>query len=113
MTSDESKTEAAEAQRPVYAVGMEVPVAERTPPEIRPVPVGWEPYRGIQFSQRVRVVISIAVLVVPVFLLFAAGVQIVAGEGQGRVAFALLLMPMVVIGPLAWLALRDLWGRHR
>ncbi len=111
--SDEANIEAVEGQRTVYAVGMEVPVAERTPPEIRPEPATWEPYRGIQFSMRVRIVISFAVLILPVFLVLAAGVQILAGEGQARVAFVLLLMPVVVIWPVALWALRDLWGRHR
>jgi hypothetical protein len=113
VTSDEANTDAVEGLRPVYAVGMEVPVAERTPPEIRPEPVTWEPYRGIQFSVRVRIVISFAVLILPVFLVLAAGVQILAGEGQARVSFVLLLMPVVVIWPVARWALRDLWGRHR
>jgi hypothetical protein len=111
--SEDAKTDPVQGQRPVYQVGMEVPVAERTPPEIRPEPVAWEPYRGIRFSRKVRIIFSIAVLILPVFLVLAASVQIVAGEGQARVAFVLLLMPVVVIWPVAWWALRDLWGRHR
>jgi hypothetical protein len=113
VTSDEIKAAPVAPERPIWRVGLEVPVPERTVPEIRPGPVEWEPYRGIQFSTRVRVAISIAISIIPVFLVLAAGIQIFLGEGRVRAAFVFFLMPVVVIGPLAWWMLRDLWGRHR
>lgn len=113
MAADDAPSVPVADKRVVYAVGMEVPVGERTPPESRPDPLEWAPYFGLRFSRGVRVVASVAVLFLPTLFVFAAVVQIVMGEGEVRAGSAILLMPVVVMVPVAWWALRDLWGRHR
>ena len=90
---------------------MEVEGPRFTPPEIRPGPPEWERYTPLRFSVRVRAAISVVISIVPVFLVVAAVLQVVLGDGRARAAFVILLLPLVTMGPLLVWAMRDLWGR--
>jgi hypothetical protein len=93
-----------------FRPGMEVGGLDFTPPEVRPGPPTWKRYRGPRFSRGVRVLLTIAILAIPAFLVFASLVQLVNGEGQERAAFAIFLFPLIPATPILTWAMRDLWG---
>ena len=96
-----------------FRPGMEVEPATFTAPEVRPGPQQWERYRAPRFTRPVRVAWTIGILSLPVFLVWAALVQLLMAEGRARAAFAIFLFPMVPLTPLLLRAMHDLWGWER
>ncbi len=76
-------------------------------------PQQWARYRAPRFTRPVRVVWTIGILLLPVFLVWAALVQLLMAEGHARAGFAIFLFPMVPLTPLLVRAMRDLWGWER
>jgi hypothetical protein len=89
---------------------MEVEPPRFTPPECRPDPAEWQPYRAPRFGRGVRVLLTMVIFAVPGLLMLAALSQILLGAGRGRALFVLPLLPLVPLVPLLRRAWRDLWG---